>query len=79
MGYHAFLQGVFPTLGLNPHLCLGRWFLYPLSHLGSPRDEIGWQGKKYVERNGGVDGGIENESRLKKGLDDWRKSAGRTR
>ena len=32
-----------------------------------------------MERNGGVDGGIKNESRLKKGLDDWRKSAGRTR
>ena len=32
-----------------------------------------------MERNGGVDGGTENKSGLKKGLNDWRKSAGRTR
>lgn len=32
-----------------------------------------------MERNGGEDGGIENEARLKKGLDAWTKSAGRTR
>ena len=25
---HFLLQGIFPTLGLNPHLLLGRWILY---------------------------------------------------
>ena len=39
VGYHALLQGIFPTQGLNPHLlhllhC--RQILAPLSHWGSP-------------------------------------------
>ena len=39
VGYHALLQRIFPTQGLNlHHLCLShcRWILYPLTHLGSP-------------------------------------------
>ena len=36
MGCHAFLQGIFPTQGLNPILPQSRWILYPLSHQGSP-------------------------------------------
>ena len=41
VGYHALLQGIFPTQGLNPSLpycrqnC--RQILYCLSHQGSPR------------------------------------------
>ena len=38
-GCHFFLQGIFLTQGLNPHLlCLlhCRWILYLLSHWGSP-------------------------------------------
>ena len=34
---HAFLQGIFPTQGLNPGLPHYRWILYHLSHQGSPR------------------------------------------
>ena len=31
VGCHALLQGIFPTQGSNPHLCvscIGRWILY---------------------------------------------------
>ena len=39
VGFHALLQGIFPTLGLT-HIsyisCIGRWVLYPWCHLGSP-------------------------------------------
>ena len=28
VGCHAFLQGIFPTQGLNPRFLLGRWILY---------------------------------------------------
>ena len=37
MGFHALLQGIFPTQGSNPHLLHlqhYRWILCPLSHLG---------------------------------------------
>ena len=34
---HALLQGILPTLGLNPHLSHCRQILYCLSHQGSPR------------------------------------------
>ena len=37
VGYHALLQGVFPTQGSNPGLPDCRWILYSLSHQGSPR------------------------------------------
>ena len=37
MGYHALLQGIFPTQGLNPGLPHHRWILYRLSNKGSPR------------------------------------------
>ena len=33
----SFLQGIFPTQGLNPGLPHCRWILYQLSHQGSPR------------------------------------------
>jgi len=33
----SFLQGIFPTQGLNPGLLHCRQFLYPLSHKGSSR------------------------------------------
>ena len=36
VGSHAFLQGIFPTQGLNPGLLYCRQILYLLSHQGSP-------------------------------------------
>ena len=33
----SFLQGIFPTQGLNPDLLHCRWILYQLSHKGSPQ------------------------------------------
>ena len=38
-GFHALLQGIFPTQGSNPRLhasCIDRWVLYHLGHLESP-------------------------------------------
>ena len=37
VGYHALLQGIFPTQGSNPGLMHCRWILYHLSHQGSKR------------------------------------------
>ena len=37
VGSHSFLQGIFPTHGLNPGLPHCRHILYCLSHQGSPR------------------------------------------
>ena len=37
MGRLSFLQGVFPTQGLNPGLPHCRWIIYQLSYKGSPR------------------------------------------
>ena len=37
VGYHALLQGIFPTQGSNPGLPHCRWILYHLSYWGSPR------------------------------------------
>ena len=37
VGCHAFLQGIFPTKGLNPRLPHCRQILYHLSHQGSPK------------------------------------------
>ena len=37
VGSLSFLQGIFPTQGLNPGLLHCRWILYQLSHQGSPR------------------------------------------
>ena len=34
--FHALLQGIFPTEGMNPGLPHGRQVLYHLSHQGSP-------------------------------------------
>ena len=36
VGSRSFLQGIFPTQGLNPGLPHCRWILYQLSHRGSP-------------------------------------------
>ena len=36
VGCHAILQAIYPTQGLNPGLPHCRWFLYHLSHQGSP-------------------------------------------
>ena len=36
VGYHALLQGIFPTQGSKPGLPHFRWILYCLSHQGSP-------------------------------------------
>ena len=40
VGCHALLQGIFPTQELNPDLPHCRWFLYHLSHQGSPGDYV---------------------------------------
>ena len=37
LGYHALLQGIFPTHGLNPRFPHCGWILYHLSHQESPR------------------------------------------
>ena len=37
VGSLSLLQGIFPIQGLNPGLPHCRWFLYQLSHKGSPR------------------------------------------
>ena len=37
VGYHALLQGIFPTQGSNPGLMHCRQILYHLSHQGSKR------------------------------------------
>ena len=48
MGYHALLQGIFPTQRSNSGLPHCRWILYHLSHQGSPNDQpsniikLGW-------------------------------------
>ena len=44
MGYHALLQGIFPSQGSNPSLPYCRRILYHLSHQGSPPWSL--QGKK---------------------------------
>ena len=36
VGSLSFLQGIFPTQGLNPGVPHCRWILYQLSHQGSP-------------------------------------------
>ena len=41
MGSLSFLQGIFPTQGLNPGLLHCRRIIYQLSHMGSPRIEVG--------------------------------------
>ena len=37
VGGLSLLQGIFPTQGSNPGLLHCRWFLYQMSHQGSPR------------------------------------------
>ena len=41
VGFHALLQGIFPTQGSNPCHPNWKWILYHLSHQGSPRN---WSG-----------------------------------
>ena len=36
VGWHALLQGIFPTQGSNPGLPHCKWTLYQLSHQGNP-------------------------------------------
>ena len=36
VGFHALLQGIFPTQGSNPGLSHCRWILYQVSYQGSP-------------------------------------------
>ena len=40
VGYHAILQGIFPTQGSNLHLLQCRQILYPRIHLGSSSNLI---------------------------------------
>ena len=37
VGFHALVQGIFPTQGSNPGLLHCAWLLYHLSHPGSPK------------------------------------------
>ena len=37
VGSLSFLQGIFPTQGLNPGLSHCRWILYQLNHKGNPK------------------------------------------
>ena len=41
MGSYSFLQGIFPTQGLNPGLPHCRQTLYPVSHEGNPVEKKG--------------------------------------
>ena len=43
VGFHALLQGIFPTQGWNPDLPHGSRFFYCLRHQGSPRN-LEWVG-----------------------------------
>ena len=40
VGYHALLQGIFPTQVSNPGLLHCMWTLYHLSHRGSPKEPV---------------------------------------
>ena len=40
VGWHALLQGIFPTQSSNPGLPQCRWILYNLRHQGSPGDRL---------------------------------------
>ena len=42
MGYHALLQGIFPTQGWNPGLPNCMRILYRVTHQGSPIDRWTW-------------------------------------
>ena len=50
VGSGSFLQGIFPTLGLNPGLSHCRQILYQLSHQGSPRI-LGWVACPFSSRS----------------------------
>ena len=56
LGYHALLQGIFPTHGLNPRFPHCGWILYHLSHQESPRI-LEWVA--YIFSGGLPDPGIE--------------------
>ena len=45
VGFHAFLQGIFPTQGSNPGLLHVRWILYRLSHKGSLTHQLSFISK----------------------------------
>ena len=40
VGCHFFLQGIFPTQGLNPGLLNYKKFLYHLNQQGSPQNAV---------------------------------------
>ena len=44
-GYHALLQGIFPTQGWNPYLLHYRWILYHWAPKESPRRNISQHNK----------------------------------
>ena len=49
--FHALLQGIFPTQGLNQGLLHCRWILYKLSYLGSPvppKKDQKWDSKDWT-------------------------------
>ena len=48
VGFHALLQGIFQTLGLNPGLSHCRQILYHLSHQGSPYT---WDGERVTDKD----------------------------
>ena len=50
VGSLSFLQGIFPTQGLNPGLLHCRQILYQLSHKGSPR-VLGWVAYSFSSRS----------------------------
>ena len=58
IGYHALLQGIFPTQRLNSGLPHCMRILYHLSHQGSPR-VLEWKGKPIASPGGLPDPGIE--------------------
>ena len=51
VGFHALLQGIFPTQGLEPQLSHSRWILYCLSHQGSVS---GWPNGLRHPTQGGI-------------------------
>ena len=49
-GCHAFLQGIFPTQGMNPGLPHCRSILFHLSHEGMPKHTSGQKGSRADKR-----------------------------
>ena len=62
VGNFSFLQGSFPTQGLNPGLPHCRWILYQLSHKGSPW-LVGWEKYEIEELFDGIESGRDLKRR----------------